>query len=219
LWKLVDEILKAFNDDLPEKSILFKEATQLTREGYQLMFTCYDKGVNRLKKIVDQDIDMTQIRSTVGRRKKELVPLEVKYLGKSKSNYGEEMEVETNLNQDVSINEINIASASEDQVLSIIEPYFSMQSNEAIMSNSTKRHRHVHVPTPEELELLKILDNYKDFLPAAVIEDLEIKLKPYTDHWNKKRIRGRWYDKYKRTKKTKSSDISSSLITIEDLED
>ncbi|CAH1765307.1 15681_t:CDS:2 [Entrophospora sp. SA101] len=41
----------------------------------------------------------------------------------------------TNLNQDVSINEINIASASEDQVLSIIEPYFSMQSNEAIMSN------------------------------------------------------------------------------------
>ncbi|CAJ0769777.1 3458_t:CDS:1, partial [Entrophospora sp. SA101] len=41
----------------------------------------------RLKKIVDQDIDMTQIRNTVGRRRKELVPLEVKDLGKLKSNY------------------------------------------------------------------------------------------------------------------------------------
>ncbi|CAJ0649522.1 5419_t:CDS:2 [Entrophospora sp. SA101] len=127
LWKLVDEILQAFNDDIPEKSILFKEATQLTSGGYQLMFTCYDKGVGRLKKIVDQDIDMTQIRNTVGRRRKELVPLEVKDLGKLKSNYGEEMEIETNLEQDISINEINM----EDQVPPIIEPSFSMQINEA----------------------------------------------------------------------------------------
>ncbi|CAJ0832747.1 10965_t:CDS:2 [Entrophospora sp. SA101] len=202
LWKLVDEILQAFNDDIPEKSILFKEATQLTSGGYQLMFTCYDKGVGRLKKIVDQDIDMTQIRNTVGRRRKELVPLEVKDLGKLKSNYGEEMEIETNLEQDISINEINM----EDQVPPIIEPSFSMQINEATVTTNTRKHK----PTLEELKHLKILEDYKEFLPAAVIEDLEIKLKPYTDHWTKKRIRDRWYDRCKRNKKPKPLDTSSN---------
>ncbi|CAJ0764762.1 18686_t:CDS:2, partial [Entrophospora sp. SA101] len=76
-------------------------------------------------------IDMTQIRNTVGRRRKELVPLEVKDLGKLKSNYGEEMEIETNLEQDISINEINM----EDQVPPIIEPSFSMQINEATVDD------------------------------------------------------------------------------------
>ena len=207
---MVDEILQAFNDDFPEKSILFKEATQLTSRGYQLMFTCYDKGVDRLKKIVDQDIDMTQMRSTVGRRRKELVPLEVKDLGKLKSNYGEEMEFETNLDQDISINEINIESAFEDQVPPIIEPSFPMQINEATVTTNTRKHR----PTSEELEHLKILEDYKEFLPAAVVEDLEIKLNPYTDHWTKKRIRDRWYDRCIRNKNPKLLD-TSSVVTIE----
>ncbi|CAJ0752838.1 9665_t:CDS:2, partial [Entrophospora sp. SA101] len=81
---------------------------------------------------------MTQIRNTVGRRRKELVPLEVKDLGKLKSNYGEEMEIETNLEQDISINEINM----EDQVPPIIEPSFSMQINEATFEGETQE-KHV----------------------------------------------------------------------------
>ncbi|CAJ0630448.1 3315_t:CDS:2 [Entrophospora sp. SA101] len=64
MWGLVDELLKTFESILPERSILLKETTQLTREGYQRLFTSYEKGVVRLKKIIEQDIDLTEPRTT-----------------------------------------------------------------------------------------------------------------------------------------------------------
>jgi hypothetical protein len=73
LWKLVDELLETFNDSSPEKCPMFTEAKQLTTKGYQLMFSCYEKGIERLENIIKQDIDKTE-RKTPGRRKKDIIP-------------------------------------------------------------------------------------------------------------------------------------------------
>ncbi|CAJ0759801.1 20674_t:CDS:1 [Entrophospora sp. SA101] len=54
-------------------------------------------------------------------------------------------------------------------------------------------------------EYLSVIEEYKDFLPAEVIENLIITLKEYTNtnYWTRKRIYDRWYDKMKRTRKKK----------------
>ncbi len=81
MWKLAGELLTAFEDPLPEKSILFKETTtQLTREGYQLFFTCYRKGVARLEEILRQDVELAEQRVTRGRRRIDLKLLKEKTL-------------------------------------------------------------------------------------------------------------------------------------------
>src|SRR6266511_995844 len=81
MWKLADELLTIFEDVSPEKSMLFKETTQLTREGYQLFFACYEKGVARLEAILRQDVELTEQRVTKGRRGKEVKDLKVKNFG------------------------------------------------------------------------------------------------------------------------------------------
>lgn len=183
LWKLVDEILLAFNDPSLQSTVLFKEATQLTSEGYQLLFTCYEKGVDRLETIVRQDINLTESRVTKGRRRKNLNPLKVKDIKDIGNRQDEEtMEVEE------TVIEMNLESDEEPTII---------QTDE---TQKSKR----HIPTPEEEEHLRVLEdpNNQAFFPAEIARDLVEKLKMYTDYWTKDRIYGRWYNRNIRKKNT-----------------
>ncbi|CAG8499968.1 5333_t:CDS:2 [Scutellospora calospora] len=56
LWKLVETLYKAITSNQPKKHSLFKTANQLILSEYERIFTCYNKGVIRITKIVRQDI-------------------------------------------------------------------------------------------------------------------------------------------------------------------
>src|SRR5215470_11076248 len=60
-----------------------------------------------------------------------------------------------------------------------------------------------HKLSSEELEILRDLEKHKGstVLPSEVIDELVEKLSRHTDHWTCQRIRYRWYNKCKRTKK------------------
>ena len=75
LWKLVNTLTEAIECNEPEKHPLFEIANQLTPEGYERMFTCYNKGILRISDIIKQDILKVEKRIAKGRTKKDLVPL------------------------------------------------------------------------------------------------------------------------------------------------
>nr|CAG8595457.1 516_t:CDS:2 [Entrophospora candida] len=188
MWGLADELLKTFESNLPERSILLKETTQLTKEGYQRLFTCYKKGVVCLEKIIRQDIDLTEPRNTVGRGKGYLEQLRVKDIEElTNINYVEE-------NEEIEM-QIEVPIIETDTPLILEEEIIPMEIDE---TNVTKKSR--HKPTTQEQEHLSILEQYKDFLPAEVVENLVLTLKEYTDYWTKKRIYDHWYDRIKRNR-------------------
>ncbi|CAJ0758173.1 20810_t:CDS:2, partial [Entrophospora sp. SA101] len=138
MWGLADELLKTFESNLPERSILLKETTQLTKEGYQRL----------------QDIDLTEPRNTVGRGKGYLEQLRVKDIEElTNINYVEE-------NEEIEM-QIEVPIIETDTPLILEEEIIPMEIDE---TNVTKKSR--HKPTTQEQEHLSILEQYKDFLPA-----------------------------------------------------
>ena len=91
--------------------------------------------------------------------------------------------------------QIEVPIIETDTPLILEEEIIPMEIDE---TNVTKKSR--HKPTTQEQEHLSILEQYKDFLPAEVVENLVITLKEYTDYWTKKRIYDRWYDRIKRNR-------------------
>ncbi|CAJ0634357.1 7342_t:CDS:2 [Entrophospora sp. SA101] len=122
MWILVDELLKVFKDASPQNSILFKNTTQLTKNGYDLMFTCYEKGISRLDKIIKQDIDFTERRIAKGRRRHDINQLKTKDLGSS-TYYVEEEEMQVEV---VQVVEINLDQDGPNEM--VIEPVLEQSS-------------------------------------------------------------------------------------------
>jgi hypothetical protein len=189
MWRLTDELLTAFEDNLPENSILFKETTQLTREGYLRFFTSYGKGVTRLETILRQDVELIERRDTKGRRKKDLKSLKVKDFGNISNYIEEEMDYMAESPIAEMMPEEQLEPMEIDQINEIIEP------SEA---NVTAKIR--HKPTPQEEVLLRELEQNANFLSAEVVEDLEMKLKEYTNYWTRNRLYNRWYNRCRRKK-------------------
>jgi hypothetical protein len=52
MWRTVALLLEAFRDSIPEAHPLFKATNQLCPPGYNRLFKCYDKGLERLRRIV-----------------------------------------------------------------------------------------------------------------------------------------------------------------------
>ena len=193
MWKLAGELLTAFEDPLPEKSILFKETTtQLTREGYQLFFTCYRKGVARLEEILRQDVELTEQRVTRGRRKIDLKLLKEKNLRNITDDVDEVME---DLTEDPVVE-----TMLEEQVEHMeIDPMID-EIDETNKTNVSKKAR--HKPTPQEKEILSELDQYDGtFLPTEFVNNLKMRLKEHTDHWEGRRLYDHWHEKHIRKKK------------------
>jgi hypothetical protein len=78
MWKTADLLLRAFKASTPEQHELFRATTQLTQTGYEHLFTCYDKGLDRLRAIERQDVRALEDRVAKGRRMKNVVPMTAK---------------------------------------------------------------------------------------------------------------------------------------------
>ncbi|RIB23276.1 hypothetical protein C2G38_2171760 [Gigaspora rosea] len=52
LWELIFELKLSFSNLQSETSTLFKETTQLTNNGYQRMFACYQSGAETLNTFI-----------------------------------------------------------------------------------------------------------------------------------------------------------------------
>ena len=72
--------------------------------------------------------------------------------------------------------------------------------DETNKTNVSKKAR--HKPTPQEKEILSELDQYDGtFLPAEFVNNLKMRLKEHTDHWEGRRLYDHWYEKHIRKKK------------------
>ncbi|RIB19593.1 hypothetical protein C2G38_2136489 [Gigaspora rosea] len=189
LWKLINELKLAFSSQQPESHTLFAETTQLTNKGYQQMFTSYEKGINRLNNIVEQDIHKTAAQVRKGRGMPDITPMNVM---KSKKRSRKEidntmMEI---VPQSTELCDDMEAELTNEDLQSLSEP----------SESTSQRKRATHIPTDAEEEILKKLEEYKDYsvLPPDIINNLVKSLSDITEYWTRKRIRDRWYNRYKR---------------------
>ena len=84
IWRLVKALYEAINSDEPETHPLFAISDQLTTSGYERMFTCYKKGIVRIKTIIRQDVLKTEKRVPTGRTKGDLISLSAKDVAQPK---------------------------------------------------------------------------------------------------------------------------------------
>ncbi|CAG8739138.1 7130_t:CDS:1, partial [Cetraspora pellucida] len=73
LWKLIDELLMAFNQPDPKLHPLFQNTTQNYDEGFLRLFICYNIGTERINNIYKQDIEKTMECNTTGRRARNII--------------------------------------------------------------------------------------------------------------------------------------------------
>ncbi|CAG8840998.1 17349_t:CDS:2, partial [Gigaspora margarita] len=72
-WKLIVDLLEAFNMPDPASHPLFQNTSQNNNEEFYKLFACYNIGKKRLYNIYKQDIEKTIERNTTGRRARNIV--------------------------------------------------------------------------------------------------------------------------------------------------
>lgn len=78
LWKLSDSLLDAFLSPDPSKHELFLNTSQNYEDGFNKLFTCYEIGQNRIYDIYRQDIEKSEVKTTIGRRAHNVVICPIK---------------------------------------------------------------------------------------------------------------------------------------------
>ncbi|CAB4385234.1 unnamed protein product [Rhizophagus irregularis] len=73
LWKLINDLKIAFNLTDPLSHELFKNTKEMNEEGYERLFTYYDKGINRLNAILKQDVYQLEPRIVKGHRARNII--------------------------------------------------------------------------------------------------------------------------------------------------
>ncbi|RIB18026.1 hypothetical protein C2G38_2185794 [Gigaspora rosea] len=182
--------LLEFINQKPESSILFAKTTQLTEDGYQRMFTCYELGIKRMNSIIKQKTSVQAI----------LIPMKVKNKKHVRGKTNQTATEETN-----QIITENFQALELNDGMEVEEINQSLQLESSSGLSHQKRQHSTHIPTDIEEQILIELEKYKDstVLLPEIVEDLVEKLAVHTDYWTSKRIRDRWYNRYKRVKKKK----------------
>ena len=60
LWKLASDLEIAFDLPDPMAHELFKNTKEMNSEGFQCLFSCYSRGIDRLNAILRQDVYKTE---------------------------------------------------------------------------------------------------------------------------------------------------------------
>jgi len=69
LWDLVSKLLGLFEDsNLNFDHDFLKMAPEITKKGFELLFTCYDKGEKRMEHLLQQEVYKKEVRITSGRK-------------------------------------------------------------------------------------------------------------------------------------------------------
>lgn len=196
LWKLINQLLEAFEMENGTHHLLFQNCNQLTTEGFEKLYGCYQDGIVRLDKIFQQEILCLQAIDTKGRGAKGIVVTKVADLKEnSKKNTKKRTNPFNNPPNENSTQERN-------ELPTTFESSEIIPVNEQESTKKVKTTR--HCPSKEEKEILETLFAY-DIRPTdTVIDSTLSNLLTHWDGWTKKKIRDAWgYEKRKEKKISK----------------
>ncbi|RHZ50930.1 hypothetical protein Glove_487g10 [Diversispora epigaea] len=180
---------------------LFQNCNQLTTEGFEKLYRCYQDGIVRLDKIFQQEILCLQAIDTKGRGAKGIVVTKVADLKeKSKKNIKKRTNPFNNPPNENLIQERNELPTFE--------------SSEIIPVNEQESPKKIkiarHSPSKEEKDILETLFAY-DIRPSdTVIDSALSNLLTYWDGWTKKRLE--MHGVMKKEKKRKFQKNKNKLI-------
>ena len=153
-------------------------------DGFNNMFTCYEKGLKRLNDLLYQEVYKKIPRSTIGRRSKDVAFVKVKEhntlikeINKGRSN----KEIEVGDNSPTLVSDITVAPIDEVETSSL----------------KYKKHK----KTNEELEILQEVFNHPTDLSKEVAKRLFENLFKINNSWTSTKVRDYWYNNVKRKQK------------------
>ncbi|RHZ88407.1 hypothetical protein Glove_23g146 [Diversispora epigaea] len=180
---------------------LFQNCNQLTTEGFEKLYRCYQDGIVRLDKIFQQEILCLQAIDTKGRGAKGIVVTKVADLKeKSKKNIKKRTNPFNNPPNENLIQERNELPTFE--------------SSEIIPVNEQESPKKIkiarHSPSKEEKDILETLFAYNIRPSDTVIDSALSNLLTYWDGWTKKRLE--MHGVMKKEKKRKFQKNKNKLI-------
>ncbi len=164
LWELTKQLIEAFEMVDGTQHSLFQTCDQLTSEGFDKLFRCYEIGVTRLDKIFRQEILHLEAINTKGRRAKDVITTKVIDL-KSKTSKIQKKNTHPS-NESYAESSTHSTQAS---ILTAIKtstsPPVSSELNSTIEQDTVSKKIKRHHPSKEEREVLETLFTY-DAMPS-----------------------------------------------------
>jgi hypothetical protein len=160
----------------------------MNNNSFNNMFTCYEKGLNRLNDLLYQEVHKKIPCSVVGRRSKDVAFVKVKehnMLAKEINKRGPNEEIEK-IGDNLPVLVEDITAASIDETTQV-----------EISSLKHKRHK----KTNQELEILQEVFNHPTELPKDVTKELFENLYIINNSWSTTKVREYWYNNVKRKQK------------------
>jgi hypothetical protein len=175
LWNLIDDLVEVFGMSNPLSHNLFQKypPTELHSEGVKRLIACYQRGLERIKKVYRQEVLEIESRNTQGRKVIEVVRTKLKDFDEQKK--GKSQVEKRNLIQTQNTPQVN-----------------SLDGTELLTNNPVKKKR--KQTTSEEEKILEELLVYEE-LPNSAIDAA---LNRLSTDWNRTKIKAAW--KYRKNK-------------------
>ncbi|PKY16861.1 hypothetical protein RhiirB3_429338 [Rhizophagus irregularis] len=199
LWKLVHDLLEAFEMDNPINHDLFKKNSppQLNQEGLIKINQAYMDGLKRIKEIFRQEVIKTEAINTKGRRVLSVMKTKISDLSKNKKPRKNTVP-KNNGNQSSGVLPIQ----SNEQVLQSVKGNLKRASIELDNQNEPqlKRQRIRIITTEEEKQILSCLLQ-KEIIPTET--EINEVLSKLSQEWNIQRVKRYWNNNIRHKKKSK----------------
>ncbi|PKB95400.1 hypothetical protein RhiirA5_436792 [Rhizophagus irregularis] len=199
LWKLVHDLLEAFEMDNPINHDLFKKNSppQLNQEGLIKINQAYMDGLKRIKEIFWQEVIKTEAINTKGRRVLSVMKTKISDLSKNKKPRKNTVP-KNNGNQSSGVLPIQ----SNEQVLQSVKGNLKRASIELDNQNEPqlKRQRIRIITTEEEKQILSCLLQ-KEIIPTET--EINEVLSKLSQEWNIQRVKRYWNNNIRHKKKSK----------------
>ncbi|CAB5208605.1 unnamed protein product [Rhizophagus irregularis] len=176
-WALVNSLLIALESSNPTSLPLFQNCKELTESGYTNLFSCYDKGKERLMQIYRQEVLKIDPINTKGRRAKEVVVTKTKDIKNSKKYPQSEAGP-------------SITTATNATTTTITTATTTIATTTTTTAAKPKRSR--HVTTEEEKNILT--PYLKNPNPSDEETDVVLKslLELSSNYWTKRKVKAAW---------------------------
>uniref|UniRef100_U9T3M7 Uncharacterized protein n=1 Tax=Rhizophagus irregularis (strain DAOM 181602 / DAOM 197198 / MUCL 43194) TaxID=747089 RepID=U9T3M7_RHIID len=200
LWKLVHDLLEAFEMDNPINHDLFKKNSppQLNQEGLIKINQAYMDGLKRIKEIFRQEVIKTEAINTKGRRVLSVMKTKISDLSKNKKPRKNTVP-KNNGNQSSGVLPIQ----SNEQVLSVKgnlkRTNIKLDNQENVENESQIKCQRI-ITTEEEKQILSCLLQKETIPTETEINEVLSKL---SQEWNIQRVKRYWNNNIRHKKKSK----------------
>ncbi|RHZ77506.1 hypothetical protein Glove_177g73 [Diversispora epigaea] len=179
LWNLIDDLVNVFGMSDPLSHDLFQKypPTELHNQGVERLIACYQKGLERIKKVYRQEVLEIESKNTQGRRITEVVRTKLKDFTEKKK--GKNQVEKRKLSQTQNIPQVN-ESLNNSGLLHLP----ANNQNNPVEPLRKKRKQ----TTVEEENILEELLVYEE-LPSSVIDEA---LNRLSTDWNRTKVKAAW---------------------------